>query len=173
MRSSSSPLICGRRRHRDASGSSQWRRGSAKRCQLQRRWDVGHMPSSSPMSSRINIDDSACFSLGGGRSRRTKSDVDDHIVMVQWHDDASNAVVNNNVGEDRDRDNGGRNAGRCTPARWPSSHRVLERRHGGGTNKCIDDQDGRRRQGRGGSVALREARSMQCLPPFYEVFHSI
>ena len=49
---------------------------------------------------------------------------------------------------------------------------VLERRHGGVTNECIDDQDGRLRHGRGGSVALREARSLQCLPPFYEVFHS-
>ena len=44
--------------------------------------------------------------------------------------------------------------------------------HGGVANECIDDQDGRLGHGRGGSVALREARSLQCLPPFYEVFHS-
>ena len=48
-----------------------------------------------------NVANSAWTSPGGRGSRRAKT-------MVQWHDDASNAVVDNNVGEDKD--NGGGNA---------------------------------------------------------------
>ena len=55
-----------------------------------------------------NVATSAWTSPGGGGSRRAKCNVDDDIAMVQWHDDASNAVVDNNVGEDKD--NGGGNA---------------------------------------------------------------
>jgi hypothetical protein len=37
-----------------------------------------------------------------------ESDVDDNIVMVRWQDDGSNAVVDKNLGKDKD--NGSRNA---------------------------------------------------------------
>jgi hypothetical protein len=55
-----------------------------------------------------NVANSAWTSPGGRGSRRVKSDVDDDIAMVQWHDDVLNAVVDINVGEDKD--NGGGNA---------------------------------------------------------------
>lgn len=66
------------------------------------------LPNKHQRRMSTNVANSAWTSPGGGGLRRAKSDVDDDIAMVQWHEDASNAIVDSNVGEDKD--NGGGNA---------------------------------------------------------------
>jgi hypothetical protein len=95
------------------------------------------------------VANSAWTSPGGGRLRRARGNGYEDIAMVKWHDDASNAVVDNDVGEDKG--NGGRNAmGVALPL---DGHRHIEYWNGGTagerTNASTNRMGGGCKEGRG------------------------